>query len=84
MTDAVGDYVRLTRLIRAPRQKVYDAWLDPEIRKQWWCASPEMKPGVSEIDPTVGGKYRSGMIDPGGKEYIVTGEFIELDPPIDP
>ncbi len=81
MPQAVGDYVRLTRLIRAPRQTVYDAWLDPEIRKRWWCASPEMKPGVCTIDPNPGGKYRVGMIAPDGKEHIVVGEFIELQPP---
>ncbi len=80
MTQAVGDYVRLTRLIRAPRKTVYDAWLDPEIRKQWWCAAPEMKPGVCTIDPSVGGKYRVGMIAPDGNEHIVIGEFIELNP----
>ena len=81
MTDAVGEFVRITRLIRAPRQTVYDAWLDPKVRTQWWCASPEMKPGVCTIDPTVGGKYRLGMIAPDGKEHIVTGEFTELHPP---
>ena len=81
MTQAVGDYVRLTRLIRAPRQTVYDAWLDPEVRKQWWCAAPEMTPGVCEIDPSVGGRYRVGMIAPDGKEHIVVGEFVELQPP---
>jgi uncharacterized protein YndB with AHSA1/START domain len=81
MTQAVGDYVRITRLIRAPRQKVYDAWLDPSIRNQWWCASPDMKPGTCDIDATVGGKYRVGMIAPDGTEHVVIGEFIELNPP---
>jgi uncharacterized protein YndB with AHSA1/START domain len=81
MTKAVGDYVRMTRLIRAPRQKVYNAWLDPKIRTQWWCAAPEMKPGVCEIDASVGGRYRVGMVAPDGKEHIVVGEFIELNPP---
>tara|TARA_R110002111_G_scaffold171864_2_gene237452 strand:+ start:861 stop:1346 length:486 start_codon:yes stop_codon:yes gene_type:complete len=81
MSQAVGDFVRLTRLIRAPRKIVYNAWLDPAVRNQWWCASPEMKPGVCEIDPTVGGRYRVGMVGPDNSEYVVTGEFTELDPP---
>jgi uncharacterized protein YndB with AHSA1/START domain len=80
MTDSVGNFVRITRLIRAPRPTVYNAWLDPEIRSQWWCASPEMKPGVCTIDPTVGGKYRVGMTAPDGKEHIVAGEFTKLQP----
>lgn len=81
MTKAVGDYVRLTRLIRAPREEVYNAWLDPKVRKQWWCASPEMKPGVCEIVAEVGGRYRVGMVGPDGNEYVMAGEFTELDPP---
>jgi uncharacterized protein YndB with AHSA1/START domain len=81
MTEAVDDYVRLTRLIRATHDKVYDAWLDPEVRRQWWCATPEMSCNTCEIDPTVGGRYRLGMTDPDGKEYVVTGEFTALDRP---
>ncbi len=80
MTEAIGNYVRLTRLIRAPRQTVYDAWLNPEVRTQWWCASPEMTPGVCTIEPTVGGRYRVGMVAPDGNEHIVIGEFTELSP----
>ncbi len=81
MTEAIGNYVRLTRLIRAPREQVFDAWLNTDVRKQWWCASPEMSCNTCEIDPAVGGRYRLGMTDPEGKEYVVTGEFTELDPP---
>ena len=81
MTETVGNYVRVTRLIRAPRQKVYDAWIDPKVRKQWWCASPDMKPGECEIDATVGGSFRVCMVDPGGKGNAAVGEFLELDPP---
>ena len=80
MTEAIGDYVRLTRLIRAPREEVYNAWLDPAVRKQWWCASPEMKPGSCDIDATVGGKYRVGMVGPDGTEHVMFGEFVELAP----
>lgn len=80
MTQAIGDYVRLTRLIRAPRQEVYDAWLNPQVRSLWWCASPEMKPGVCTIESAVGGKYRIGMVAPDGNEHIVVGEFTELNP----
>lgn len=81
MTASIGDYVRLTRVIRAPRQKVFDAWLDPTVRKQWWSASPDMSCSACEIDPAVGGKYRLAMKDGDGKEYIVTGEFTKLDSP---
>ncbi len=80
MTQHPGDYVRLTRLIKAPRQKVYDAWLDPDVRRQWWCATDEMTCGVCDLDPTPGGDYRINMCK-DGKEWVTVGRFVELDPP---
>lgn len=49
-----------TRVIRAPRARVYEAWTNPEVLKQWfgsargYCSAPE-------IDSRVGGKYRFEM-----------------------
>ncbi len=80
MTDQPPTYIRLTKLIKAPRQAVYDAWLDPESRRQWWCAAPEYGCNVCEIDPTQGGRYRVNM-EKDGEEYVTVGEFTELDPP---
>ena len=73
-------YIRLTKLIKAPREKVYGAWLDPQIRKQWWCATPQYCSNRCEIDPTVGGRYRINM-EKDGEEYVTVGQFIELDRP---
>ena len=39
----------LTRLIDAPRDKVYRAWTDPELLKQWFAPKPYTTP-VVEID----------------------------------
>lgn len=80
MNDPVSPHVRLTRLIRAPREKVYNAWIDPKVRQQWWCAYEGMTCGVCEIDATAGGKYRTGMTDPQGNGYVSCGEFVELSP----
>lgn len=81
MTESVGDYIRLTRLIRAPREDVYNAWLDSAVRKQWWCADPSMHCGVCEIDASLGGAYRVGMVSPDGQEHVVVGRFVTLEPP---
>ena len=80
MAHQPGDYVRLTRLIRAPREAVYDAWLDPKIRRQWWCAAEDMTCGVCDIDASEGGAYRINMTK-GGDEWVTVGEFVELDRP---
>ena len=81
MSANPSDTVRLTKLLRVPRQRVYDAWLDPEIRRQWWCAAPEMSCSVCDIDATVDGRYRINMEGPDGKEWVTIGKFVELDPP---
>jgi uncharacterized protein YndB with AHSA1/START domain len=46
-----------TRVIRAPRARVYEAWTDPEILKQWFGPTALRIPDVS-LDVRVGGAYR--------------------------
>ena len=80
MPDPVTAHVRLTRLIRAPREQVFEAWLDSEVRKQWWRATPEMHCPLAEIDPTPGGRYRMAMCK-DENESVAFGEFVEIDRP---
>lgn len=59
--------IHLERLIPAPPQRVYRAWLDPELVARW------MNPGsmvVSrvEVDERVGGHYRIWHTDASGAE----------------
>jgi uncharacterized protein YndB with AHSA1/START domain len=46
-----------TRVIRAPRARVFEAWTNPEIVKQWFGPTAMRIPGVS-LDVRVGGAYR--------------------------
>jgi uncharacterized protein YndB with AHSA1/START domain len=46
-----------TRVIRAPRARVYEAWTNPEMAKQWFGPAGLQCPSV-EIDPRIGGAYR--------------------------
>ena len=39
MTDAANDLV-LTRVLDAPRDKVWRCWVEPELLKQWFCPKP--------------------------------------------
>src|SRR6266853_916206 len=39
----------LTRLIDAPREKLYRAWTDPSLLKQWFAPMPYTTP-VAELD----------------------------------
>ncbi len=71
--------VRLTRLMPAPREDVFAAWLDAEGMRAWMCPG-DIKKTETEIDARVGGKFRIVM---HGEEndYEMTGEYVEIDPP---
>lgn len=82
--------VRVSRFIRAPRERVFEAWLKPEIRRKWWRTSRGDGPTACEIDARVGGRYLLKQIGGGceaapeqddDKEWIMQGEFLEIDPP---
>jgi uncharacterized protein YndB with AHSA1/START domain len=67
------------RFIPVPRERVFQAWLDPKSLAQW------MRPGgateaTAEVDAKVGGKFRILMIE-GPKRYEHTGEYRAIDPP---
>ena len=80
MTEQAPAFIRLTKLIKASRQAVYEAWIDPQSRRKWWCASPEHSCSTCDINATVGGTYRINM-EKDGEEYVTVGKFTELDPP---
>ncbi len=87
MTQAAAtESLRLTRLIPAPRQRVFDAWVDPAQRMKWWAAGPGMFCDLCEIDARPGGSYRINMKKPAdadgpAKEWVCVGEMVEFDRP---
>lgn len=80
-TTTTPTSLTITRTIAAPPQRVYDAWIDPAVRKTWWAAAPGMTCDLCDLDTRVGGRYRINMKNPDGKEFITVGEFVEVDPP---
>jgi uncharacterized protein YndB with AHSA1/START domain len=71
--------LEVKRLIKAPRDRVYAAWIDPAQLKQWF--GPE---GVRTYDLVadvrVGGKYRWDLTNAEGEKMTVRGEYRELQP----
>lgn len=92
-TDAAGHHealsVNVSRLIRAPRERVFDAWVRPELRRKWWRTHRGEGLATCEVDAQVGGRYRMTQIGGGCEssgddpnyEWIMAGEFLEVDPP---
>ena len=53
----------LTRLIDAPREKLFRAWTEPELLKQWFVPKP-WTISVAEVDVRPGGASLIVMRDP--------------------
>lgn len=52
--------IQVSQFVKAKREKVFQAWTNPELIKKWSC--PEgLKIGAVEADIKVGGRYRTEM-----------------------
>lgn len=69
----------LHRRIKAPPEKVYEAWTDPALIARWW-GPPGATFLSAEIEPRVGGRFAVGMRTPDGERHDVGGEYRELVP----
>ncbi len=72
--------LEVRRTIRAPRQRVFDAWTKAEELKAWHAPGP-LTVSLAEIDLRPGGAYRIHMRSPDGTEHRVSGVYREIDPP---
>ena len=68
----------LTRLINAPREKVYRAWTDPEMLKRWFAPLPYTTP-VAELNVRPGGANLIVMECPGNAHGEDDGGWIGSD-----
>jgi len=69
----------LTRLINAPREKLYRAWTEPALLKQWFAPKPYTTPSA-EMDVRVGGSSLVVMRDPQGNDLPCPGVYLEVVP----
>lgn len=67
----------ISRIIDAPREKVWKVWTEPEHLTRWWGPKDFTAP-VCKIDLRVGGKYHYCMRSPDGREYWSGGVFKEI------
>jgi uncharacterized protein YndB with AHSA1/START domain len=67
----------LTRLIDASRDKLFRAWTDPELLKQWFAPLP-WTTAAAELDVRPGGANMVVMRDPQGNEFPNRGVYLEV------
>ena len=67
----------LTRVVDAPREKLFQGWTDPKILPLWFAPAP-LTTTLHELDVRPGGAFRATMRDPSGKEYPANGVYLEI------
>lgn len=78
-----NNQITITRIIDAPRQKVWDAWTKPALLAQWFGTPPmTARPETTSIDFRVGGLWRADMVnDTDGTRMPFGGKYLAIDPP---
>ncbi len=75
--------IHITRIFNAPRERVWKAWTERDMVKQWWGPKDFTAPHI-EIDFRVGGKYLYAMHGPVGSEFDKDmwsgGEYLDIVP----
>jgi uncharacterized protein YndB with AHSA1/START domain len=70
----------LTRVVDAPRERVFQAWTDPKQIVQWF--SPEgFQNETLEIDIHPGGRWRFIYVAPDGTRYENRMVFLRIEAP---
>src|SRR5215467_11050826 len=90
MADERRTSTRSSRMINAPPEALYDAFMDP-VKLVAWLPPGEMTGKMHEFDPRVGGGYRMSLFYPptersfrgktAEREDRVSVRFVELVPP---
>jgi uncharacterized protein YndB with AHSA1/START domain len=75
--------VQLSRLIRASRQRAFDAWTRPEYIRQWFGPADKTVSEV-EVDARENGAYRIAMkgaeVVGANADALVTGRYVKVVP----
>jgi uncharacterized protein YndB with AHSA1/START domain len=78
--EATGDgryRIQVRRRIPAPRQVVYEAWIDPEGLREWMCPGDVIS-AEAALDVRVGGSFHITMRSKGRiHEHIGTYQIVE-------
>ena len=80
MTNNETSTIKLHRVLKAPPERVYRAFLDPGAMCKW--LPPNGFTGqVHHLEPTVGGTYKMSFTNfSTGNSHSFGGEYLELKP----
>ena len=69
----------LDRVFDASPEKIWKAWMTPELLMQWFCPLP-WRTVEAVIEPEVGGRFYTVMQGPDGERMPGDGVFLEAVP----
>lgn len=75
--------LHITRILNAPRERVWQVWTEPEYLKKWWGPKDFTAPYIDN-DLRTSGKFLYAMHGPAGSEFdkdmYSGGEYLEVVP----
>lgn len=81
MPPTAGNTVRFHRVLKAPPERVYRAFLDPDAMVKW-VPPHGFTAKVHSMDARVGGGYRMSFTNfSAGGSHSFGGTYVELKPP---
>jgi uncharacterized protein YndB with AHSA1/START domain len=80
MANAPIKSLRFTRVVKAPRQLVFDVWTKAEHLTNWFSPNGFTVHGV-ESNPKPGGVFKLIMRNAEGNGFWSVGHYLEVDPP---
>jgi uncharacterized protein YndB with AHSA1/START domain len=72
--------IKVVREFDAPRERVFEAFTDPDQVAQWWGPHGTTTK-IEELDARTGGDYRFVIGESDGSESTFRGAFREVTPP---
>lgn len=79
VTRVEGRTFVMERAFDAPKEMVYEAFVNPDLLSKWWAPKPYTIP-VCRIDLRPGGKWHYCMRSPEGHTQWVLGIYEEIRP----
>lgn len=80
MSDPTATMLQVKRRFAVPPGRVFDAWLDPDIARQWLFRTETDEIMRAEIDARVGGGF-TFVNGRGDEEIVHVGEYLVIDRP---
>lgn len=75
--NAPTDSLKLRRIFKASRERVFEAWTQPHFIRQW-LGGESSQPLKAEIDLRTGGQYRIQIHPQGRQPFWVIGTYHEV------